>query len=896
MRILPSLKGKRVTDYRSSELWQRTLKARENDPFESWRDRLRVAFDGFWQRGTELAERISTDLPGLTLHDDKHLAALWDRASQLTGKDYKINPLEAFVFGGAVLLHDAGHAVAAYEGGLPELKGTTEYRDAVVAALRKTESNPSRELISNPPDAIAKIALFNALRRLHAKQAESLATRAFQGQYLLDDNELRDNVAQLIGRIAASHHWDRTLLDEKLPRVQGPPGFMPQEWTIKAVKLAFLLRCSDVIQIDQRRAPAFALGVHAPEGPSALHWLAQQLGQPVVMPDTDGPGALRFTSQNDFAEDKADAWWVAHDLIKLANEELQGCHQIMRSMDLQAFTVDRIAGAESPQQLGRFIRTAGWRPVSVDVRVTNVQQIVRLFGGEVLYGRDPAVPLRELIQNAADAVRPRRAWAKNDPFYEGKVIVRLNACEKDDLWQLVVEDNGTGMSEHTLTGPLIEFGKSFWISEEAQDEFPGLVGANLNQIGRYGIGFFSTLTIAKRIVVTSRRWDTGHDQANTLTFRDGLRLRPLLSRSREASLGQFSTRVELYITSDSAEQLLTVSRVQQGNFKVTLKELVAHLCPCLDCDVWVSQDCGQLELAHSRRWYEIDALQWIREIVFANPRADEIIDSYLAKVASLIRVLKGADGEPCGRAAIAFGQIEAGLGSIGGLASNWNSRKVSNFSTAYVGALSFEPSGPRRDSGPLSGPRAEVEAWASEQARLLAKFEINELEKYVAAINVAEFGGDPTPIATVLINRKPMALSAVYEILASGKTIFAAAEGPASGPHQMPSISTVHHWNTRGYGIGFRWDELDFVEVTMEAWRGRMAPDQFYHQTPTEEFPAQSCFLSCLKSYARSKGRTLQWELVHDALFAHYKGEASPREKLSTGTEVRGRALKLSLV
>ncbi|MGB8842517.1 MAG: hypothetical protein WCC64_15765 [Aliidongia sp.] len=42
-------------------------------------------------------------MPGLTLHDEAHLSALWDRASQLAGTDFHLNPLEAFIFGGAVI-------------------------------------------------------------------------------------------------------------------------------------------------------------------------------------------------------------------------------------------------------------------------------------------------------------------------------------------------------------------------------------------------------------------------------------------------------------------------------------------------------------------------------------------------------------------------------------------------------------------------------------------------------------------------------------------------------------------------------------------------------------------------------------------------------------------------
>jgi hypothetical protein len=108
-------------------------------------------------------------------------------------------------------------------------------------------------------------------------------------------------------------------LDEKLwPNLQGAPGFMPQDWPVQAVKLACLLRCSDAIQIDQRRAPAFAFAIHDPEGESALHWLAQQLAQPVVICDPGGgPGRLLFTSQTDFTEDRADAWWIAHDFVSI---------------------------------------------------------------------------------------------------------------------------------------------------------------------------------------------------------------------------------------------------------------------------------------------------------------------------------------------------------------------------------------------------------------------------------------------------------------------------------------------------------------------------------------------------------------------------------------------------
>jgi hypothetical protein len=879
-----------MKDFQRSPLWQETLKPRADDTFLSERNRLRSAYDIFWDRGIQLAQRISTDLPGLTLHDEAHLSALWDRAGQLIGSDYPINPLEAFIFGGAILLHDAGHAFAAYLGGTAELKQTLEYRDAVVAILRRNGAiRPTEADLTNPPNEVADEALFMALRRLHAKQAEVLATRDFEGLYLIDDQELRQNLGQLIGRVAASHHWDRNSLEDKLPDVQGVPSFMPEAWAIRPVKIACLLRCADAIQIDQRRAPAFAFAIHCPDGPSRLHWMAQQLSQPLIKPETgEGPGALVFTSQYDFSEDKADAWWIAYDLIKNANEELQGCYQLMKDLRLPTFVVDRVAGAEGPTQLERHVRTAGWRPINAQVRVSSVQQILRLFGGPLLYGRDPSVPLRELIQNASDAVRARRRLAADD-LYEGKVLVSLRRGDETNAWRLIVEDDGIGMSERVLTGPLLEFGKSFWGSEEAQDEFPGLVSARLDQGGRFGIGFFSTLMIAQRIEVTSRRWNAGHDQARKLTFREGLKLRPLVSTTVGAPLGQFSTRVELHISSADAEELLSVSRDFRHKTKISLKQLVAHLCPSLDCDVWVCEANNQAVLAHSRKWFETDSLEWVRQINFSDSRTDEPIEDYLIKEAPFIQVIEDQDGEPRGRAAIAFGVLETGIHAVGRLAAIL--RSIDRFSTTYVGSIGYEPAGPSRSIGALSN-EAEVRAWASAQAVLLGKADINDSEKYLAAMNVADFGGDPTPVARILINRNMTSLGEVYNMLAGGKEIFVVLRR-SGGPDL--SIGAVGYWANPHIGIGLASNELDFASPVMEAWSGSQFPDQVYHRIFTDRNPLPSCFLACLKRYAESKGCALAIEAVTDALFGTYKGKESQREKLSVGTELRGAAIKLTL-
>ena len=186
----------------------------------------------------------------------------------------------------------------------------------------------------------------------------------------------------------------------------------------------------------------------------------------------------------------------------------------------------RVKGAGSPEVLARTVRTRGWRPIDTRLQVSDVPGIVENLGGSRLYGDDPTVALRELIQNAADAVQARRKFQKR-PASWGQIIVGLSK-RGEDYW-LVVEDNGIGMSEHVLTGPLLDFGTSFWRSPMAMEEFPGLIASGMHAIGRFGIGFFSVFMLGPVVRVYSRRCDKGHETGRLLEFRGGTRTRPILS-------------------------------------------------------------------------------------------------------------------------------------------------------------------------------------------------------------------------------------------------------------------------------------------------------------------------------------------------------------------------------
>src|SRR5437868_13213554 len=110
-----------MENYQDSPLWKQAFQSK-SDGLDAKRQLLSTAFTEFHQRVSYLVNQIHKDMPSLTVHDITHLDALWWTASEIAGEGYPLNPAEAFVLGGAILLHDAAHCIAAYPGGIDEIR------------------------------------------------------------------------------------------------------------------------------------------------------------------------------------------------------------------------------------------------------------------------------------------------------------------------------------------------------------------------------------------------------------------------------------------------------------------------------------------------------------------------------------------------------------------------------------------------------------------------------------------------------------------------------------------------------------------------------------------------------------------------------------------------------
>ncbi|MDR1803792.1 MAG: ATP-binding protein [Treponema sp.] len=726
--------------FEQSTIWKKTLGVQpETDLYKEDREKLRAAFKDFREKAKLLAAEIALIFPEYTLHDITHIDALWEIAELVIPTHVELTPAEAFVLGGAFLIHDLGMGLAAFPDGMERIKKEEIWKDTVASLFKeKYNRHIDEKDYSKLDNDIEKPAIEKVLRLLHAKNAEKLAFTSWKDKSgeelcLFENYELKESFGRIIGLIAHSHGIPVSELEIKLPSKLGAAGNLPPGWTIDPVMLACILRTADAIHIDGRRTPSLLRQTRKISGLSELHWNFQQkLNQPML----DENDRLIFTSKSPFLINEVDSWWLCYDTLQMVDKEIKAVNALLADRKRQMLKATGVAFIDDAKRLSESIAVEGWEPIDAILKVTNVSRLVENLGGKQLYGNNMQIPLRELIQNSADAIRARRILEDEKPEY-GSIIIRIGGDESGQF--IEVEDNGIGMSPRVLTGPFLDFGESFWGTSLMHEELPGLEAKGFNPTGQYGIGFFSVFMWGKNVNVFSRRYEKGRDSTYVMEFNHGVLSRPILRKAGNNELiKDGGTKVRVWLSNSEILDTLLEKFDGEKRSKITISELIESICPSIDCNIILEEKgAAPITIIEANDWITMPPLSLIRRIIgdFDYNKADKKTRQYLTKISKNITLLE-EDGEIVGRLAL-YGQDDFSKGNIiihdRGVVTIGGMRSSELFQ--LLGILVGRSVRASRDSGFPVVSLAKLKEWATNQADLLSKANLDPVsEAYCASI------------------------------------------------------------------------------------------------------------------------------------------------------------------
>ncbi|MEE0028108.1 MAG: ATP-binding protein, partial [Atopobiaceae bacterium] len=164
-----------------------------------------------------------------------------------------------------------------------------------------------------------------------------------------------------------------------------------------------------------------------------------------------------------------------------------------------------------PQKVVRNIKSDGYESGTYRLALDQ-DKVLDLLVGNNLYA-DQSVFVRELIQNAIDAVRTRQELDKNPPRrWTPGIRIRTWTDEEGYHW-FRIEDNGVGMTRQTILNHLLKVGSSYYASDAFQREkIRQQASADYTPISRFGIGILSCFMDGNgsaQVEISTKHYDAG---------------------------------------------------------------------------------------------------------------------------------------------------------------------------------------------------------------------------------------------------------------------------------------------------------------------------------------------------------------------------------------------------
>ncbi len=351
------------------------------------------------------------------------------------------------------------------------------------------------------------------LRRHHHRLAHEIARHGVPGvaEDLLRLVHIPEHLSDISGYVARSHGCPLRSSVDYLKRRYNEREYQGIHGTF----LMVLLRVADYVQLQSQRAPQGLLQVKSLRSPiSQREWRAHAAIKDIRHTHEDPEAIfveaqprdidtyLRIKDWLDGIQQEIDASWSALG-------EVYGRYSGLYSFGLVLRRV-----RSNLDDTAQFAKTVTFVPKKASFEAANPDLLKHLVAP--LYGDAPEIGLRELIQNAVDAVRERKQLEKDSPDPSAAVesVDTHNGGDSDVTiifqqqmgggWQVSVCDRGMGMTLSTVLDYFLKAGASYRQSDSWRQDFEDEAGqSRVLRSGRFGVGVLAAFLLAQRIEVTT---------------------------------------------------------------------------------------------------------------------------------------------------------------------------------------------------------------------------------------------------------------------------------------------------------------------------------------------------------------------------------------------------------
>ncbi|WP_454818938.1 HD domain-containing protein [Labrys neptuniae] len=348
------------------------------------------------------------------------------------------------------------------------------------------------------------------LRREHSKRG---------GLYVYENSgnlRMPVNLVDALDKIMRAHNLSIGELEAQIPQ-----SYAAEEKLIDVRQLAIIICVADALEFsDTRVVDGVLAAIESDPSPEARKSYLENMKHVCVGDglaiDTDG----RIIVSGTFDEEEVLA--LAHLTFDQMEGWIRGYSDLDRQMKSPRL---RIRAEPFVRNLafvdGRFER--------LGVRL-NKRNVIELIASSAVW-RESGPVIRELLQNAVEACRYRRHHSSPADSYQPHVIVTFDRERRE----IVVMDNGCGMSERVVLNNLLTVGSS-------RSAEPGYASSNYAPIARFGVGFWSVFTLAETACVETASFEACRGDPTGATEAPGIAFDVSLSELKEYTVFRPVTR------------------------------------------------------------------------------------------------------------------------------------------------------------------------------------------------------------------------------------------------------------------------------------------------------------------------------------------------------------------